>query len=544
MKLLNRYMAFALCAAPLVLTSCADLDTEPAGSSLTESQVKSIVAQDPAKLKSQVSGLYANFIQYGTIEEWYGGLRHYDFALPAALIMGDQSGMDMVSENTGYNWFRSQLRYTDRTLTSDCTYFLWNLYYKNIKASNDVLASVDQNTTDKTALGYMGQAYAMRAFCYLQLIQDYQFTYKGHEEAPGVPIVLETTTAEQASNNPRAAVKDVYAQILSDLDKAIAALDGYNRGGKEEIDQQVAYGLRARANLLMQNWDAAYNDAVAAAEGYQPLTIDEAATPGFNDATAHNWIWGCVVTEDNDVVQSGIVNFPSMMSSFTGNGYSPMYASRSINSNLWEQIPETDVRKGWWLDTELQSPIVDPKRAETIDDPKYGHYVAIYNAAGEEVVDWEIPYLNVKFGAYKNDYGNETNACDIPLMRVEEMLLIQAEAKAMGGSISAAKEILESFIRTNRNPGYTCTANSAEAMQDEVWMQRRIELWGEGFGLQDLLRLKKAIDRTDSNFENTVAYFLEPEAKILLWIIPEDEENYNEAIKGNNNEIVAPPTAQ
>lgn len=543
MKLFNRYIAFALCSAPLALTSCADLDTEPAGSSLTETQVKKVVSQDPAKLKSQVSGLYANFIQYGAIAEWYGSVRHYDFGLPAAMIMNDASGMDQVSENTGYNWFRGELRYSDRTVTSDVTYFLWNLYYKNIKASNDVLASVDLNTTDATALGYMGQAYAMRAFCYLQLVQAYQFTYKGHEDAPAVPILTETTTGEQAANNPRAAVKDVYALILADLDKAIKALEGYNRGGKEEIDQSVAYGLRARANLVMQNWDAAYSDAVAAANGYSPLSLAKAAAPGFNDANAGNWMWGCVLTEDNEVVQSGILNFPSMMCSFTGNGYSPMYASRRINSNLWAQIPSTDVRKGWWIDEDLQSPIVDKKRAVTVDDGK-NYYVAVFNASGEEVINWTKPYLNVKFGAYKNDYGNETNACDIPIMRVEEMLLIQAEAKAMAGDLATAKTILEGFVKANRDPEFASKATSAGEFQDEVWMQRRVELWGEGFSLQDVLRLKKAVDRTDSNFENTVAYKLEPESQILLWIIPEDEENYNEAIKGKNNPVVEPPTAQ
>jgi hypothetical protein len=36
-----------------------------------------------------------------------------------------------------------------------------------------------------------------------------------------------------------------------------------------------------------------------------------------------------------------------------------MYASRCINSKLWNEIPSTDVRKGWWLDANLHSPIVN-----------------------------------------------------------------------------------------------------------------------------------------------------------------------------------------
>ena len=66
------------------------------------------------------------------------------------------------------------------------------------------------------------------------------------------------------------------------------------------------------------------------------------------------------------------------------------------------------------------------------------------------------------------------------LMRVEEMYLIQAEATAMAGNPAQGKQILENFVKTYRNPSYQCPANDAASMQEEVWHQRRIELWGEG----------------------------------------------------------------
>ena len=40
------------------------------------------------------------------------------------------------------------------------------------------------------------------------------------------------------------------------------------------------------------------------------------------------------------------------------------------------------------------------------------------------------PYVNTKFGAYQSIFGNTTNASDWPLMRVEEMYFIEAEAIA------------------------------------------------------------------------------------------------------------------
>lgn len=545
----NRYFVALLGSAMLLTTSCSDLDTNPSGSTMSDGQLNEVLAQDPSKLKSEVSGMYANMIEYGAITQWYGTgqPRHYDFGYASTMMMMDASGQDEPSLVSGYNWYNKPLRFVDRTANSETTYFIWNQCYKNIKVANDVLKSVDLENLSDVAKSYVGQAYAMRAFEYFTLIQIYQFSYKGHEDAAGVPIVTEKTAEAEANNNPRAAVKDVYKQIMDDLNTAIDYLTD-SRSAKSEINRQVAYGLRARANLVMQNWSDAAADAKKAAEGYTPLSKDAAAAPGFNDVSASNWIWGNIVDESNDIVQSGILNFPSMMCSFTGNGYSPTYACRMINSKLWKEIPSTDVRKGWWIDENLNSPIVNPKyvvhQEDEDEDGNVVKYLAVYNQTGDEVADITEPYTNVKFGAYKNQYGNELNACDIPLMRVEEMILIQAEATAMGGNVEEGKRILENFVRTYRDPSYTCNATTAEGVQDAVWFQRRVELWGEGFSFTDLLRLKKPLDRTGANYEVSVRFNLPAESPIFLYLIPEDEENHNEALVGNNNPVVAVPKAQ
>jgi len=543
----NGYFVALLGSAMLLTTSCSDLDTNPSGNTMSDGQLNEVLAQDPSKLKSEVSGMYANMIEYGAIAQWYGDVRHYDFGYASTMMMMDASGQDEPSQVSGYNWYNKPLRFVDRTANSETTYFIWNQCYKNIKVANDVLKSVDLENLSDVAKSYVGQAYAMRAFEYFTLIQLYQFTYKGHEDAAGVPLVTEKTTEAEANNNPRAAVKDVYKQIMDDLNIAIDYLTD-SRSAKSEINRQVAYGLRARVNLVMQNWSDAAADAKKAAEGYTPLSKEAAAAPGFNDVSASNWIWGNIIDESNDIVQTGILNFPSMMCSFTGNGYSPTYACRMINSKLWKEIPSTDVRKGWWIDENLNSSIVDSKYVvHQKDEDEEGNvvkYLAVYNQTGDEVADITEPYTNVKFGAYKNQYGNELNACDIPLMRVEEMILIQAEATAMGGNVEEGKRILEDFVRTYRDPSYTCNASTAEGVQDAVWFQRRVELWGEGFSFTDLLRLKKPLDRTGANYEVSVRFNLPAESPIFLYLIPEDEENHNEALVGNNNPVVAVPKAQ
>lgn len=533
MKFFNKYTTLSVLASALIFASCSDLDSVPEGGVMTAEQLNTVANADAAKMQAKVNGLYSRLIEYGSIESWAGRLRHFDFGYAAACMMYDASGMDEPSENSGYNWFGNNMDFADRTQKSECGYFLWLLYYSHIKIANDIISGA-VDTTSTVSRYALGQAYASRAFDYLHLIQMFQFTYKGHESAAGVPIIKEGASLEEVRNNPRASVKDVYAYIIKDLNASINFLNGYTRSTKASIDQQVAYGLRARANLLMQNWAAAAADADKAASGYVPLSMTAAAAPGFNDITASNWIWGSAVSEKNEIVTSGIVNFPSMMCSFTGNGYAPGYAGRYINSTLYDQIDSTDVRKGWWLDKNLNSPIVNYSWTINYNGTEYGP---------GDWFGWNGPYLNVKFGAYKNIYNNSTNACDLPLMRVEEMLLIKAEGLAMSGDVTGGKNALESFVRTYRDPSYTCSATTAQGVQDAVWFQRRIELWGEGFSFFDMMRLKKGLDRTGTNYDAALQYKLPAESQIFLWIIPEDEVNNNTALKDANNPIATPPTA-
>ena len=115
----------------------------------------------------------------------------------------------------------------------------------------------------------LGQARAVRAYCYTILAQLYQFTYnEANKDKPCVPIVKDNMPAEQQTNNPRASVQAVYDFIMADLNYAISALEGWARSSKGAADQAVAYGLRARVNLLLGNYAEAAEDAVSS--NYSP----------------------------------------------------------------------------------------------------------------------------------------------------------------------------------------------------------------------------------------------------------------------------------
>lgn len=547
MKIINKTLHIIFISLFFFGIGCSDLDLVPEGDIFTEEQKKDLIEMTPERLQSEVNGLYSGLMRYRAIGDWYGGTAHFDFGYAAAAMMYDASGMDVPSENSGYNWFRNTQRYTDRTAPSSTSYFLWDLFYRNIKTANDILATLPEEITEPLLRSYKGQALASRAFSYLNLVQIYQFTYKGHENDLAVPIVTENTTTEEAANNPRATVQQVYDLILSDLDQAIELLDGFARSGKEVINQNVAYGLRARANLNMENWVKAADDASNAMNGFTPYSIEEVSKPSFNNIAASSWIWGIDVSETNDIVLSGLLNFPSHMCSFTGNGYAPGYAGRYINNTVWEAIPETDIRKGWWAkavyeeDEDGDKVIVD-FIAPNVDMT----WSIVYNNVTYGIIDWfgwNDDYLNVKFGPYQDIYNNPTNASDFPLMRVEEMIFIRAEGLAMSGNVASAKQVLENFVTTYRDPSYVSPASDASGLQNEIWMQRRVELWGEGFSLFDLKRLKKPLERKGTNFPEAFRYNLPSEAPILLWLIPEDEVNANEGIdESTNNPIITVPS--
>ncbi|MBO4984925.1 MAG: RagB/SusD family nutrient uptake outer membrane protein [Bacteroides sp.] len=524
MKKLNKIALSAL--STLALVGCADLDTAPLSSTVTADQKSEVVAANPAMVKAGVTGISANFTVFGAT---YGEGQHNDFGYPSIMLMTDSRGTDMVGFDTGYNWFASPLILADCTNTSAVTRMQWTTLYNQIFSANSVISLIDPETEDATLQGYLAQALAIRAFDYFQLVQLYQFTYKGNEDKLGVPIITPENATQVATEGlARSTVKEVYEFVLNDINKAIELIEtsGYapdneEAGYKRYVGLDVAYGLRARINLVMQNWSGALADAVNALNNTaaQPYSMDEASTPAFIDIEDDSWMWGIYITEKDRVSTTGICNFPSHMGSLNY-GYASVGAWRMINKKLFNTIPETDVRRGWFLDKDGLSVNL------TAAQQKY-----ITNAGAPD-------YTQVKF-APNGAPGTSNNACDIPMMRVEEMILIKAEAEAMGGAPATGAATLQEFVQTYRDPEYTCTATTAEAVQDAVWQQRRIEFWGEGISWFDIMRLNKGIDRRGGGFPETGVFNIAPGSDIMVYSIPQAEEQYNKLIV--NNPTVSQP---
>ncbi len=534
MKTIYKFIAIAMTGA--LMTGCNDLDTEPYGSTITSEQKEAVAEADPDIIEASVNGIMTMFSVYLNGISSSSSTYHNDFGYGSVMLMTDSRGRDLVSQNTGYNWYSNQVRYTDQASTYIMPTYVWNTMYNQIYTANSVLATISADNTDpedETLMYYYAQALAVRAFDYFILAQIYQYNIVGHESSPCVPLVLDTNSDQLAvdGGGARATVQEVYDQILSDLDRAVNLLESTSvtrasgRTGKAFVSSAVAHGLRARVYLTMHDYAAAATDAQAAISQSDavPYSIDEISKPTFEDASESSWMWSINVEESDDVVLSGIINFPSHMGSLNY-GYASVGAWRACSKILFDNIPDTDVRKGWWLDADGYSPNLSADQAAYIE------------SAGVD------DYTQVKFGPYQDEIYTSTNANDIPLMRIEEMYLILAEAQAMSGNPSAGAQTLQSFVRTYRDPAYTLTATSAENVQKAVLFQRRVELWGEGFSWFDLMRLNKGVDRRGAGFQTAYVFNISATDPIMILQIPNAEVQANPNI-GEQNPAGTEPDA-
>ena len=520
-----KYISSFILPAILLFVACEDnLDTQPSGDTITSDQKEEVVSKDPSKAEAGVNAVFSQFSQYMPNEDALNAERHNDFGYPSVMLFTDHNGYDLVSDNNGYNWNGNNLEFSDRDYSSNESQILWNDMYSIIRASNSVISGIPADTDDPTLSFYLGQALSARAFSYWVLAQLYQFNYVGHQQDPCVPIITEENLEDAALNGlARSTVQEVYDLITSDLDNSIDLLKtaqdgGITRADKRYINLSVAYGLRARVNLTMQNWSEAAADATSAIESSSasPASIEESSRPSFMSINEPNWMWGIIISETDGVVTSGIVNWISHMGSLNW-GYANYSQGKQINKVLYESISESDVRKGWWINEELES--------DNLNEDEQEFMAGTYPA-----------YTQVKFAPYNNALQTTTNANDIPLMRIEEMYLIKAEAEGMSGGNGV--NTLEDFIQTYRDPDYVYSGSD---FQQEVFRHRRIELWGEGLNWFDIMRLETGVDRRGAGFPNANMIFnISADDPVLLWRIPEAEIQANPALSEGDNNPSAP----
>lgn len=171
---------------------------------------------------------------------------------------------------------------------------------------------------------------------------------------------------------------------------------------------------------------------------------------GFNDRSNSEWIWGHGQTTDQSVAS-----------------YSFHFKDVSSESSYYYSF------------------MADPHFRSFFDG----------NDIRSELFEWDVTrYLGGLM--YKKFKFRPDNTGDIVLMRKAELVLIEAEAFAEQGEPGQAIAKLNELRQQRGADTPDLSGLSKEELVEEILIERRKELWGEGFGLSDLKRRQKPVERT------------------------------------------------
>jgi starch-binding outer membrane protein, SusD/RagB family len=442
-----------------------------------------------------------NGIYRAMVVRYLGSQGH--FGHPAMMIMLDVLGEDLVFGNSSNGWHFGEGRWqSHRSDTGNLGRLPYEMYYRMIGNANLIIANINNATGTQAEKDQLkGEALALRGFSYFNLVQLYGKRYDNSKKPNsqlGVPLVLEPTT----EGLPRATVEEVYTQINSDLTQAVSLLKT-TRNAKSHINVNVAKGLLARVALTQQNWAAAATYAAEARVGF-PLMSEAQYLEGFVDVGNAEWMWGFDHLEDQSEFFGAFFSYISSNYNSSNIRQTP----KAINSSLYAKISPTDVRAKMWV------PV--PTAANTLTPPG----------------GVRVPFHVQKFRLPANP--STSTMGDIPYMRSAEMFLIEAEAKARLGNDADAAKVLFDLV-SKRDAAYVRSTKTGQALLEEILINRRVELWGEGFRFTDLKRMNLPLNRNGANHNSAVAVIFDVPAGDVQWefLIPIREINANKAIVQN-----------
>jgi hypothetical protein len=442
-----------LFVALALFTSCSDdfFNTAPA-TQITTPEVFS----SEANIDAFVNGSIRFLLENNTSQDNPG--------LPTIFLTHDVMGEDAFARDGRYG-FRDSYPHRDPfDNTTRRALFFWTLQYTSIDHTNNIIANIKIDDTSKPSLKYLkGQAYALRANNYLNLVRQYQFTYAKDAKAKAVPIYTEPTTPSTVPK-PRATVEEIYNLVISDLTDAEKLLTGYTRTVKNRPDLNVVYGLFARAYLTQEKWELARDYAVKARVGY-PIMTPEQYTQGFSDVSNPEWIWGHPQTVTQNLGGASYLAYIETTPYTTdAAGTNLYYGYNSImpDPNFIALFSQNDIRK------------------------------TLFDIAKQPT---EALYRGYRYKKFRNKYPNHEG--HIVLMRSSEQLLIEAESKARLNNLQRAVETLNE-LRRKRNLADLSAGLDKTRLIDEILLERRKELWGEGFRLYDILRTQTAPVRKET----------------------------------------------
>lgn len=405
-----------------------------------------------------------------------------------------------------------------------------NFFLEKVDAVKATLTDEDQ--IDQIEI-YTGEAYAIRALCYSELIKCFCEAYpsvggNGSEPDDAMAKTMEGVVLRTLCSEPepvrRASLYDSYALVLSDLGKAEELLDDGDDDPYENdtdiydnyyISLAAVYAIRARVALNMRDWDDAikYSSYVIGNDAFKLSGTAVNPATGypafdslwyFDSGTEIIWRIGFTATSYGGALGTVFLNYTRDMTYFY-----PDYVPAEWVLNLY-----------------------------TSSDYRYQAYFADSSVTGiSNGFSYEIPVpLVVKY------YGNRnfTNSyylyhvCMPKPLRLSEQYLIRAEAYYWSGNTGSSSADL-TILSQSRGAG-AVSVSSGDAGLETISNERVKELYMEGFRLNDLKRWHMGFERTPNSYTQSEGNDLDISAdnSLFVWPIPQHEiESPGSEITGN-----------
>ena len=510
------------------LTACGDsfLTQYPEGGVLLQEQYEQL----PDNLQGSILGIYSLLYAYGG--------DHSTFGQRSIDMYGDIACGDMAIRKSSYGWFES---YERGYFYAYARSYLWSYYYEIIHLANLGALAVEKNVPEiLAAIGesdapreeillqgfYYGQILALRGWAYAGLLNyftDPRDATSADLEADAVPVYTEKEVADKVLGAPLSTVSEVYDRVYEDLTLAIELMDSYEqwmtRAEKIEVNADVARLILAYAmlnhgekNVKIADGKNAYDialeqaKAVIAGGKYPLLSKAELLTTGFSDVNAKNWLWGEDVTVESTTALASFFGQVDIHSY----SYAAAGDTKAIDSNLYNEIVAQgwDARVDWFYSGKDAFP--------------YCPHRKFYNPSTKDVTAL--------------DKVDRNWLCDNVFMRVELAYLIAAEAAWSNNDNATAatylKQLCAERVLDGKDTEYNAWASSlssTSAVKEALIYNWRVEMWGEGYGLQTLRRLSKTNTLGDNHLSRAQQdVSVEGASYITLQCeIPTSETRYN-----------------
>lgn len=435
-----------------------------------------------------INGIYSNMTEW----EYYG---RNMMLIPG--LYADNSRLRVENAGRYLNLYRYSHSDND-----EYSQDLWQRGYEVIYSANNILKNMEDKGIE--APNAKGQALALRALAHFDLVrtfgQPYNLPSSANSVTPeggangdgghlGVPVM---TKPDPTASPERNTVKEVYDQVIADLQGAIELLDPSTL---YKIDQNAAKALLSRVYMYRASGGGDNADW----EKCRDLALDVINNSGAKLVSHDKYLDSWKSNQHSEYLFYLKYQSDDYESSNSiGAMYIPAsYGDVVATEDMLNLIPDGDIRQDLYF-ADYDGEFILPY-SENKGEPRY--------------------FIG-KYPGRQGIFGVD----NLPVIRLSEVYLNLAEAYYNLGNTTEAQNYLEELlVRVNPDGSVTDYGGS---ISEQIYNFRRIELAFEGHRFYDLKRRHQNITRTDVTTPDVVTGFTFPDYRYVL-PIPQRELETN-----------------